>query len=119
MLYEVITIAENSAIIKLPLDHLGYDIEGGAEDKQGFGDSNWYPKIAGPMLISKATKYIEDHAKDQKPIFVYYCSQAVHVPHAPTDRMNDTDIAGTTPGKHGDMIKELDAQVGLFRNNFV
>lgn len=46
-------------------------------------------------------------------LFMYYCSQAVHIPHEPPARFDGTKVAGTTPGDHGDMIFELDLQVGL------
>ena len=45
--------------------------------------------------------------------FLYYCSQAVHIPHTPAKELDGVKIAGTTPGLHGDMIRELDVQVGM------
>ncbi|GAL81945.1 choline-sulfatase [Algibacter lectus] len=79
----------------------------------GIGDSNWDPKQAGPILVGKAVDYIKDQAESNKPFYMYYCSQAVHIPHEPPAEFNGKKIKGITPGKHGDMIYELDLQVGL------
>ncbi|WP_343329649.1 arylsulfatase [Polaribacter staleyi] len=83
------------------------------EKKTGLGDSNWLPSKIGPLLADKAVKYIANNAKKDKPFFMYYCSQAVHTPHMAADQLNGVKVAGTTPSKHMDMIKELDVQVGM------
>lgn len=82
----------------------------------GLGDSNWDPHAIGPVLIGKAVNYIAKNANKEKPFFMYYCSQAVHVPHAPVDKMDGKKIKGTTPSLHMDMIKELDVQMGMLVN---
>ena len=84
-------------------------------DKAEFGDSNWDPTLAGPMLVEKAVQYIQKQAsaEDSKPFFIYYCSQAVHIPHTPPAELNGVKIAGSTPGPHGDMVRELDVQTGM------
>lgn len=84
-------------------------------DRGGLGDSTWDPTLAGPILAEHAVKYIEEHAKSQrdKPFFMYYCTQAVHIPHTPPTELNGVAIAGATIDKHGDMIYELDVQVGM------
>jgi arylsulfatase A-like enzyme len=91
------------------MDNLGYTFD----KNEGYGDSNWNPSEIGPLIINKAVSYIEKQAKSEKPFFMYYCSQAVHTPHAPPAELNGIKIAGTTPSKHMDMIKELDVQVGM------
>ncbi|QVY66109.1 arylsulfatase [Polaribacter sp. Q13] len=83
------------------------------DKKVGLGDSNWLPSKIGPILANKAVKYITDNAKKEKPFFMYYCSQAVHTPHMAAAELNGVKIAGTTPSKHIDMIKELDVQIGM------
>ncbi|NJB83461.1 sulfatase family protein [Wenyingzhuangia aestuarii] len=83
------------------------------EKKAGLGDSNWNPSKIGPLLVKKATTYIAKKAKEKKPFFMYYCSQAVHTPHMASAELNGVKIAGTTPSRHMDMIKELDVQVGM------
>ncbi|MDO6425055.1 sulfatase-like hydrolase/transferase, partial [Saccharophagus degradans] len=67
----------------------------------------------GPLLANKAVNFIADKAKSDKPFFMYYCSQAVHTPHMASEELNGVKIAGTTPSRHMDMIKELDVQVGM------
>ncbi|MGJ8744009.1 sulfatase-like hydrolase/transferase [Polaribacter sp.] len=44
---------------------------------------------------------------------MYYCSQAVHIPHTPPVSFNNQKVKGSTPGYHEDMIYELDLQVGM------
>ena len=78
--------------------------------KAGKGDSAWDPRRAGPILVEKATAFIERNAGKQ-PFFVYYCSQAVHHPHCPPETFNGKPVAGTTPSKHLDMVNEFDMQV--------
>lgn len=102
----------NSKFQEIPFKQTKYD-DDNDKGKEGIGDSYWNPQNAGPILANKAVEYISEQSKSDKPFFLYYCSQAVHVPHTPATKMNGTKIAGTTPGKHGDMIKELDAQIGL------
>ena len=79
----------------------------------GLGDSNWDPHKIGPVLAEKAVEYISKNANKEKPFFIYYCSQAVHVPHAPADKLNGVKVKGSTPSLHMDMIKELDLQIGM------
>ena len=79
------------------------------KSKSGRGDSNWQPDRVGPRLASQAVKYIKDSGAD--PFFMYYCSQSVHIPHVPPKTFRGTKVRGTTPGPHGDMIKELDLTV--------
>lgn len=83
------------------------------DKKEGLGDLNWDPRNAGPMLVNKGVEYIRKHANKDRPFFMYYCSQAVHLPHNPPKELNGVKIAGTTPSAHMDMIKELDVQMGM------
>lgn len=82
-------------------------------NKPGYGDSYWNPSEIGPLLANKAVDYIAENAHKKDPFFMYYCSQAVHTPHAPPIEINGVKIKGTTPSRHMDMIKELDQQVGM------
>lgn len=79
---------------------------------EGLGDTAWDPHNMGPLLVNKAVKFIENSDKD-KPFFMYYCSLAVHLPHAPTKMLNGKKIAGSTPSTHLDMVKELDVQIEM------
>ncbi|WP_152285438.1 sulfatase family protein [Flavicella marina] len=93
---------ENMSKIDVKLDKL-----------EGLGDSNWDPHNIGPLLIGKAVDYLEKNSKNKKPFFMYYCSQAVHKPHTPPAYLNGKKVAGTTPSKHLDMVKELDIQIEM------
>lgn len=81
--------------------------------QKGYGDSKWDPALIGPLLINKVVNYISENTKRDKPFFMYYCTQAVHSPHAPPKSLDGIDIKGTTPSAHMDMIKELDVQMGM------
>lgn len=83
------------------------------DKSEGLGDSNWTPNEMGPLLATKGVDFIKNYANKEKPFFMYYCSQAVHLPHNPPKKINGIKIAGTTPSKHMDMIKELDVQMGM------
>ncbi|MEM6803121.1 MAG: arylsulfatase [Bacteroidota bacterium] len=105
-----------SKLVELSFEQTRYEEKEREKKREGIGDSHWDPALAGPILANKAVAYIDKQAKTEKPFFMYYCSQAVHIPHTPAAELNETKIAGTTLGKHGDMIKELDAQVGMILN---
>jgi arylsulfatase A-like enzyme len=93
----------------------GYATSRKHNDWSQIGDSNWDPSLAGPMLAEKARVYIQrqtSEAADQ-PLFIYFCSQAVHIPHTPPEALDGVPIAGTMPGPHADMVRELDTQVGI------
>jgi arylsulfatase A-like enzyme len=93
----------------------GYATSRKHNDWERIGDSNWDPSLAGPMLAEKAKAYIQRHlaAWPKQPFFMYYCTQAVHIPHTPPQKLDGVKIAGTTPGPHGDMVHELDVQMGV------
>ena len=103
----------NAQLVQISFERTKYDESNRHKKREGVGDSNWDPTLAGPILAEKAVAYLNKQAEQENPFFLYYCSQAVHIPHTPTDQLHGVKIAGTTPGKHGDMIKELDAQVGM------
>jgi arylsulfatase A-like enzyme len=79
------------------------------------GDSHWETSATGPMLAKGAVDFIQKHQQEQpgNPFFIYYCSQAVHVPHEPPVEFNGKAVKGTTLSDHGDMIVEFDMQVGM------
>ena len=90
-------------------DQLGFKLK----KQEGYGDSKWDPALIGPLLAEKVVNYIHKHANKEKPFFMYYCTQAVHSPHAPPKSLNGVPIKNTTPSRHMDMIKELDVQMGM------
>jgi arylsulfatase A-like enzyme len=67
------------------------------------------------MLASKAVDFIDDHMQTHpdSPFLMYYSSQAVHKPWTPSDSLAGRLVQGATGiSNHGDMIHELDLQVG-------
>lgn len=99
--------------------------------KPAYGIDNWSTESVGPLLMHNALAFIDRHVAtggNDKPFFLYYCSQAGHSPYAPPVSFNvknplKTDdlaasgaipIAGTTVNKRTDMIREGDAAIGLF-----
>ncbi|MEH0152695.1 arylsulfatase [Limibacter armeniacum] len=82
------------------------------DKSEGWGDSHWNPFEMGPLLAEKAVAFIERQDK-QQPFFMYYCTQAVHKPHTPSEVLDGKKIRGSTPSSHMDMILELDAQIGM------
>lgn len=108
----------DSELVQIPFEQTGYAVKEAERDRSGTGDSNWDPMLAGPTLAGKAVDYIGYQAGSHpgEPFYLYYCSQAVHVPHHPPASLDGRRIAGTTPGLHGDMIHELDTQVGMIMN---
>jgi arylsulfatase A-like enzyme len=105
----------DSTLTHIPFEQTGYAVKEPGRDRSGMGDSNWNPALAGPLLAGKAVAYIENQtkARPDNAFFLYYCSQAVHVPHSPPDAIDGVKIAGSTKGAFGDMIRELDVQVGM------
>lgn len=106
-------LKEDSKIAKIPFEQLKYHDEKKRKKGGSVADSNWDSSLAGSILAVKAVTYINEQAKNTKPFYMYYCSQAVHVPHTPPFDLNGQKIAGSTLGRHGDMIVELDVQVGM------
>ncbi|WP_068473598.1 sulfatase family protein [Saccharicrinis aurantiacus] len=107
-----VKIKPDSKIVHIEFEQTQYLPEWGDRKMDGPGDSNWNPAMAGPKLVEKAVDYINTLEKTEKPFFLYYCSQAVHEPHTPPATLGKTKIKGKTDYAHGDMIWELDVQVG-------
>jgi arylsulfatase A-like enzyme len=82
------------------------------------GDLDWDTTKVGNQLSSRAVEFIDDHLRKNRasgqdtPFFMYYSSQAIHVPRTPPNEFNGIPVRGTTINVKTDMIKELDLQVG-------
>ncbi|MFY0607650.1 MAG: arylsulfatase [Cyclobacteriaceae bacterium] len=109
---EWMKLKETSELVQLTFEQTQYDESERYKKREGLGDQYWDPSLAGPILTEKVVNYIKNQS-GEKPFFLYYCSQAVHVPHTPAFNLNGVAVSNTTPNKHGDMIKELDVQVGM------
>jgi arylsulfatase A-like enzyme len=105
---------ENDVWMKLKPDSK-IIFKGANRGKPFLGDSNWKTEAAGFILASKAADFIQISINENpnKPFFIYYCSQAVHSPHTPPETFNGSKVKSSTPSTHGDMISELDMQVGF------
>ena len=81
-------------------------------------DPTWNTSIIGERLSKTAAEYIGRHAArnrssgSNQPFFMYYASQAIHLPHTPPNTLDGQNVRGTTLNAKTDMIKELDIQVG-------
>ncbi|MEM0965832.1 MAG: arylsulfatase [Verrucomicrobiota bacterium] len=109
-------LAKDSILTHIPVEQTGYDLDLApkAASRDGMGDSNWDPRLVGPRLAGKAVVFMENHVKNHpdQPFFLYYCSQAVHVPHVAAPSIDGQEIVGKTPGILGDFIYEFDLQIG-------
>ena len=61
-----------------------------------------------PTLTDKASAYIHDHAKQEKPFFLYFTMTGPHTPILPTKEFKGK----TKLGDYGDFCVEVDAMVG-------
>ena len=105
-------LGNDSELVRL--DPAQHRVEQALLRRHEIGDSNWDPAAAGPILVERATNYISTHLEERpdQPLFLYFCSQGVHIPHVPPEELNGTPISGTTPSARGDMVVEVDTQVG-------
>jgi arylsulfatase A-like enzyme len=90
----------------------------------GIGDVDYNSSQVGIRLVNKALDFIDNHLAqnrnkgEKRPFLLYFASTAIHVPHTPPNEYNGDDsevkerVAGTTSGPTGDLIYELDMQVG-------
>ena len=109
---QYLPLAPNSEITFITqnkMDQLGVKLD----KDEGLGDSNWNPHDMGPLLIRKTLDYIEAQTAKKEPFFMYYSTLAVHLPHTPAEALNGKKVAGTTPSRHLDMVKELDIQIEM------
>jgi arylsulfatase A len=81
----------------------------------GIGLPDWNTREVGPILLSKALEFIDDHQSGrsaESPFFIYFNTQAVHVPLKPPRRLGGRQILGSTGlGARTDMLVELDVVV--------
>lgn len=89
----------------------------------GIGDVDYNSSQVGIRLVNKAINFIDNHLAQNKikgedrPFLLYFASQAIHVPHTPPNNYGDSSninerVAGITGGPTGDLVYELDMQVG-------
>ena len=110
-------LAADSAMRVIGPAQSGYGSRGTAPDNKValVGDSHWQPERVGPTLAAAAAAFIREQAGNRpaRPFLIFYSTQAVHVPHVPAEALDGARIAGQAPDPHGDMLLELDAQIGM------
>ena len=86
----------------------------------GIGHPDFKTNEVGAMLTRDVLDFIDRwDAKNKEgdkdnPFFIYYCSQAVHIPHTPPNwHMGKRVAEQTKDSKHTDMLLELDITVGM------
>ena len=68
--------------------------------------ARWRDEDLADQFVARAVDWIRDH--QDKPFFLYFASQDIHVPRMPNERFQ----GATSMGYRGDAIVELDAAVG-------
>jgi len=72
----------------------------------------------GEIYTQAALDFVDANLEAGRSFYLYYNSQAVHVPHTPATFF-ETPVEGTQLSSHLDMVKELDLQVGVLVARFV
>lgn len=81
----------------------------------------------GPVLANKALGFIDNHYKENqdKPFFLYFCTQSIHGPNTAAKEINGIKVAGITAERHpemkgnynfcsyGDFVYETDVTIRL------
>ena len=107
---------ENDVLTELPTEHTpGNELNSASYATGAF----WRPgKITKsfdfydvlPNFIRQAKTFVQSHAKDKKPFFLYLPLAAPHSPWVPTENHNGKSGAG----EYGDFVQMVDDQVGSF-----
>jgi arylsulfatase A len=107
---------ENDVLTELPNEYTsGNDLNTGSYATGAF----WRPgRISKsfdfyevlPRFIEKAKGFVQSHAKDEKPFFLYLPLAAPHSPWVPKPNYDGSSGAG----QYGDFVQMVDAQVGDF-----
>lgn len=61
-----------------------------------------------PTLTKKAVNYIDDHANNEHPFFLYFASTAPHTPIVPAKEFHGRSKAGP----YGDLVHQVDYSLG-------
>jgi arylsulfatase A len=103
---------ENDKVTQIPdtmVDRKLWKIkEGGAGFRDGPMITGWNPYENIPTTTQKGIEYINKHAKDEKPFFLYFAYPSPHSPIIPNDEFDNTSEAGA----YGDLVVETDDSIG-------
>lgn len=84
----------------------------------GFGSPDWESNNYAIDMMNKAVAFLDRHVAENevsqkdRPFFIHYCTEAVHVPHSPPKEYFGSRVMGGTPSAHLDMLHELDLIIG-------
>ena len=82
--------------------------EGDWECRSGPMCADWDPYENIPTTTRKGIEFIEKHAKEDKPFFLYFAYPSPHAPIIPNDRFDNASRAGP----YGDFLVETDDSIG-------
>jgi len=103
---------ENDKVTKVPdtmVDEtLWKNKEGNMEFRKGPMITGWNPYENIPTTTKKGIEYINKHANDANPFFLYFAYPSPHAPIIPNDQFDDTSEAGP----YGDLVVETDDSIG-------
>ena len=78
----------------------------------------WDSTKTGEVYTQAALNFLRRHRRRGAgtPFYLQFASQAVHIPHTPSDNFFGQPVAGVEETPHLDMIREMDLQVGAIVN---
>lgn len=107
---------ENDILTELPNKHTpGNDLNTGSYATGAFWRPGRITKSFDfydvlPEFIRKAKSFVQSHANDEKPFFLYLPLAAPHSPWVPTEDYDGTSGAG----QYGDFVQMVDSEIGSF-----
>ncbi len=107
---------ENDSLTELPNEYTpGNDLNTGSYATAAFWRPGRITKSFDfyevlPTFIGQAKKFVQSHAKDKNPFFLYLPLAAPHSPWVPKEVYDGSSGAG----QYGDFVQMVDAQVGDF-----
>ncbi len=107
---------ENDVLTELPNEHTpGNDLDTGSYATGAFWRPGRVTKSFDfyevlPKFINQGKKFVETHANDEDPFFLYLPLAAPHSPWVPKPNYDGNSGAG----QYGDFVQMVDAQVGDF-----
>lgn len=105
---------ENDVLTEIPSGYTpGNDLNTGSYATQAFWRPGRVTKSFDfydvlPNFINQAKNFVNSHAKDKKPFFLYLPLAAPHSPWVPTENYKGSSGAG----QYGDFVQMVDAQIG-------
>eukprot|EP00940_MAST-03C_sp_MAST-3C-sp2_P002206 g2206.t1 len=81
----------------------------------GRGLPSWATNAYGIRMVERARAFLDEHlaSYSTRPFFMYFASEAVHIPHTPPDDFFGAPVRGSTRSYHLDMVRNVDLQVKM------